>query len=123
MRVEAARLGEGWVEAEVAESDEPGPSKLQAAGHDLQAAAGAGQAGKRGRRCGKLSGVAMRRRACKQSLPSLSALRQLAGGLLAVMAATAAHLDVALAQGVVDDILVLLHHHGAGGVDLKGAEG
>ena len=34
-----------------------------------------------------------------------------------------AHLDVPLAQRVVDHVLVLLHHHGAGGVDLVEREG
>ena len=33
------------------------------------------------------------------------------------------HLDVALLQGVVDDVFVLLHHHAAGGVDLCGSSG
>lgn len=50
VRVEAARLGDRRVEAEVAEADEAGPPKLEAAGHDLQAARSGAQQGEVGGR-------------------------------------------------------------------------
>ena len=121
VRVEAAALGERGVEAEVSEADEPGPPKLQAARHDLGGGRGVGRGGRGGSghgRAGEHWGCQAEggpaRAAAPPCLPPTHHPNKLP---------KPPHLDVALAQGIVDHVFILLHHHGAGGVDLGGRGG